>query len=89
MQLGSKKYLLHNLRNYYAQLGRDVFAHVPLTYHIQHGLVDIEFATFVRTFSQLEEQKNNGVAPTLRNIWIVKPGEETNRGQGIVVLDDV
>lgn len=27
-------------------------------------------------------------ASTKRNIWIVKPGENTNRGQGITVLKD-
>lgn len=25
----------------------------------------------------------------LRNIWIVKPGELTNRGHGITVIDEV
>lgn len=28
-------------------------------------------------------------ASTKRNIWIVKPGENTNRGQGITVLKDL
>lgn len=28
-------------------------------------------------------------ASTKRNIWIVKPGENTNRGVGITVLKDL
>jgi tubulin--tyrosine ligase len=25
----------------------------------------------------------------MRNIWIVKPGENTNRGNGITVIDEI
>jgi hypothetical protein len=29
------------------------------------------------------------VAKKMRNIWIVKPGELTNRGNGITVIDEI
>lgn len=36
-----------------------------------------------------EEMTQLAAASTKRNIWIVKPGENTNRGQGITVLKDL
>lgn len=38
-----------------------------------------------------EKEMENGekVKRPLRNIWIVKPGELTNRGNGITVIDEV
>jgi hypothetical protein len=38
-----------------------------------------------------ERDKENGLAigRPMRNIWIVKPGELTNRGNGITVIDEV
>ncbi len=36
-----------------------------------------------------EEASQLATASLRRNIWIVKPGENTNRGQGITVLKDL
>jgi hypothetical protein len=32
-------------------------------------------------------EKNHELKQKMRNIWIVKPGENTNRGNGITVID--
>ena len=65
------------MRAYYNELYVDPFQYIPLTFHIKTGLEDPEFNKFKNYFD-----KN-----TKKNIWIVKPGEETNRGYGITVCE--
>jgi hypothetical protein len=52
----------------------------------------------IKKLEELEEKKKNGDdeseeedtrVRTGRNIWIVKPGELSNRGSGITVIDEV
>jgi tubulin polyglutamylase TTLL1 len=74
--LGNKKALFYMLREYYRLTERDIFSVVPLTFHIRRGFQDEEFKTFSARFVQ---QRVIG-AP---NYWIIKPGEFSNRGQGI------
>jgi hypothetical protein len=50
---------------------------LPLTFHIKTGLGDPEYADFKNTFEEFA--KNT----FFKNVWIVKPGENTNRGTGI------
>lgn len=38
--LGNKKAMFYSLREYYRLTDRDVFATVPLTFHIQNGTKD-------------------------------------------------
>lgn len=108
------------MKNYYEALDQDVFANLPLTFHIKNGLDDAEFDKFHEYYDQCEEDVKNKKAalkqrrqeererrendggnspvkkkdesgePTYyqsqaapKNIWIIKPGENTNRGQGI------
>ena len=33
-------------------------------------------------------KSEQGIQPSRKNIWIIKPGENTNRGQGIMVSKD-
>lgn len=70
--LSSKKGLFYNMKNYYETIGRDVFEVIPLTFHITSGVTDPVFIEFERVFCE--------TGPTC---WIVKPGENTNRGIGI------
>jgi tubulin--tyrosine ligase len=63
---------------YYESKNKDPFDFIPITYHIS-SLSDPALRLFERFFRarpQLEAE------PDL-NIWIVKPGENSNRGQGI------
>ena len=83
--MSNKKALYYNMRTYFECLGENPFNYIPLTYHIQEGSSDPQFDLFNRKFDDLmnESKKNR-----LQNIWIVKPGENTNRGNGITVCKD-
>ena len=75
-QLSNKKGLLYNLKSYYAAFDCDPFQVMPRTFHIQS--VEDEF-------EQLRAWYPGGPL-------ILKPGEYTNRGNGITVcasLQDV
>jgi tubulin monoglycylase TTLL3/8 len=84
--LANKKALYVNLRNYCEATAQPLFDKVPLTFHIQSGTSDPEFLKFrnaYETFAQGGEDKAS------HNMWIVKPGENTNRGTGITVCNSV
>lgn len=94
--LSNKKALFYNIKNYYESIGEDPFKFIPLTYHIKENLEDKEFERFVQEFERLEQldkentelmwkEKKKRAKPT--NIWIIKPGENTNRGSGIKVCN--
>jgi hypothetical protein len=99
--LNNKKAMFLNMRNYYEAMGKDVFTAVPVTYHVKEGLEDPEFLKFKTHFMKEEEEiakqkiskkvGEEGMAQesSKKNIWIVKPGENTNRGQGITVSKDI
>lgn len=87
--LGNKKALFYSLRKYYELNGKDPFQYMPTTFHISKGVDDPEYRHFLTLFEELTEKKKK--KETL-NIWILKPGEFTNRGKGITVcpsLDDI
>jgi hypothetical protein len=67
------------MRNYYTAQDLPVFEHIPLTFHVT-GPNDEEFTKF-----RLHCEKNNGE----RDLWIVKPGENSNRGSGVGVFGNV
>lgn len=71
--LSNKKALFLNMRCYYEALGEDPFHALPVTFHIKSGLDDPEFHKFKAYFENL-------MAENKPNIWIIKPGENTNRG---------
>ena len=50
----------------------------PVTFHIKKGTNDPEFRQLVDCF---EEYPNS--------VWIVKPGENSNRGYGICILENL
>lgn len=97
--LGNKKALFYNLREYYSLIGDNVFNYVPLTFHIRKGMKDPEYNRFVEYYKrraktiikESKEEDEEGVKKKTktRNIWIVKPGENSNRGQGITVIDEI
>lgn len=53
---------------------------------IDGGLDDPEFERFEKTFNDNDFRKKNG--DDIQNVWILKPGENTNRGSGIIVSND-
>jgi len=76
-QLSNKKNMFINLVNYYNAIGENPYLTLPLTFHIKQGLEDQEFIKFCEKF-QSEEGKNT---------WIIKPGEYTNQGRKIQVVN--
>lgn len=82
--LSNKKALFANLRQYYRALGDNPFDYIPLTYHITQGDHDPEFQKFEEHYKAI-----SGKSTEDSNIWIVKPGENTNRGNGITVCSNL
>ena len=87
--LNNKKALFINMRNYYTYCceNEDVFNTLPLTFHIKTGQDDPEYLKFTRYY-QSEQQKCK-TSKHRKNIWIIKPGENSNRGSGIKVEQDI
>jgi tubulin--tyrosine ligase len=76
--LSNKYALFYNMTNYYRSIGVNPFDVLPLTFHIRNGTYDEQFFRWQNLFKELELKPES-------NIWIVKPGEDTNRGVGISV----
>lgn len=72
-----------NVSNYYKALGLDPFeVAIPLTFHIKNSR-DSEFAKFEKYYQENTKIKNS------QNVWIIKPGENSNRGVGIQVANSL
>ncbi len=80
--LTNKKALFLNMKRYYAALGEDYSAKMPLTFHIINGETDPEFLLFVDYF------ESRGLGED-KNVWIIKPGEDSNQGHDIVVCSQL
>ena len=83
--LGNKKGMFYSLREYYKLMNKNIFEILPKTFHITKGILDEDFKQFNALFQERKKKK-------LHNYWIMKPGEFSNRGQGITCsnkLDDI
>ena len=91
--LSNKKCLFFNLQQFFQYRQKDLFEHVPVTFHIKGGTYDPVFKQFVKFYGEIdkriEKEKEEGVRPVSRNMWIVKPGEFSNRGNGIVICKEL
>jgi len=99
--LANKKALLWNMKSYYEAMKENVFDYLPLTFHVRKGFEDKEYQKFLEYYNNREVeiqeqekllQENKEAKKTvkkLRNLWIVKPGENTNRGIGIHVCNEL
>ena len=68
----------------------DLFDYLPLTYHIKDGLSDTAFNKFEETFNNPQNHPDLiKYAAMGKDLWIVKPGENTNRGCGINVCREL
>ncbi len=57
---------------------------MPLTFHIKEGVNDREFQRFHEVFKGDQPVTSFGDTEKLgKSVWIIKPGENTNRGCGI------
>ena len=86
--LNNKKALFINMRNYYTYCceKEDVFDTLPLTFHIKTGTSDPQYSKY----QQYYESERIACAQDKgrKNIWIIKPGENSNRGNGIKVENE-
>lgn len=80
--LCSKKKLFTNLKKFYENTQQKPFDFLPVTFHVKSGENDNSFKQFQTSFEEFSERKNE-------KIWIVKPGENTNRGKGIKISNSL
>ena len=87
--LSNKKGLYSTMKNYYEALGIDIFEKLPITFNVLSDS-DEEYNKFLQMYHGFEEEKQK--KGSFQNIWIIKPGEFSNRGNGITVcqtLDEI
>ena len=81
--LGNKKALYYNMKAYYERNHLQVFDYLPVTFHVKrYG--DEAWLEFSRYFQEDQRAKKEGE----QRLWIVKPGENSNRGNGITIYSD-
>lgn len=88
-QLTHKKALFNNMKRYYAAIGEDYTQYLPLTFHVSMGETDPEFLNFVENFTSLSVLDSEELVENARNLWIVKPGENSNQGRDIAVCTTI
>ena len=83
--LGDKKALVRTMSEYSQQEGDEVFGRLPLTFHLTEGLEDDQYLTFLQSYYAIakENKQSGSQSANPYNAWIVKPGENSNRGRGI------
>jgi len=96
--ISNKKALWVNMKAYYTSIGQNVAKYLPLTFHVKNGFEDEEFQRFLECYKEREreiqeqetaEEKGKNNNKKARNLWIVKPGENTNKGKGISLMNDL
>lgn len=86
--IGNKKTLFKTMSVYYKNREDNVFNYLPYTFHVRNGIEDESYFRFLKYYYQRGKEirkKMQGEKEELSNIWIVKPGEFSNRGYGIRV----
>lgn len=79
--LTNKADLRDTIVAFYLRHGRDPFSIVPPTFVVRGGTSDAEFAIWRRMYDGNAES-------TGQRMWLVKPGDKANRGNGIRIYDD-
>lgn len=77
----SKAGLRETVVAFYLRHNRDPFGAIPLTFVIREGTGDPEYTEWRRAYDNIEEQKG-------QRMWLVKPGDKANRGNGIRIYDN-
>jgi tubulin polyglutamylase TTLL1/tubulin monoglycylase TTLL3/8 len=80
--ISNKKAMFLNIKSYFERMEKEPYDIIPLTFHIK-SYDDPELAKFEEYY--MKQSKEEGI----KNIWIIKPGEYTNRGNGITVAKDL
>jgi len=69
------------MKAYYEAIGEDPFKNIPETYHVQQEN-DTDWQKFIENLSNKGKGKS-------KPLWIIKPGENSNQGCGIDVVDSI
>lgn len=105
IHLCNKKALFYNIKNYCQNINENPFDYIPITFHIQDGLEDKEYLNFknffkkqescnalllkeIKSWERLSEPEKKKITQQ-KNIYIIKPGENTNRGTGITIESEL
>jgi hypothetical protein len=78
-EISNKKNLFYNLKSFYEEKGKNPFDVIPVTFHVS-GRDDENFLKFVKFFKENFDHES---------FWIVKPGENSNRGNGIEICSSL
>jgi len=70
------------MAKYYTNLNKNPWKFLPKTFLIKNGLSDPTFLNFITETQNCTFSKSSA-----DNIWIIKPGEHSNRGKGIRVWE--
>lgn len=89
--LCNKKALFYNMKALAEFKGEDPFQDIPLTFHVKDNLTDPEYTKFESYYTDLQSEIDEETKKKSNkyNTWIVKPGENTNRGNGIIYCRDI
>ncbi|CAI2383793.1 unnamed protein product [Moneuplotes crassus] len=80
--ISNKKNLFKNMYSYYSNQGKDPWKFIPVTYLVSSSSDD-NFLRFIN------ENSADFKDPAKNSLWIIKPGECSNRGNGIEVCENV
>lgn len=75
------------MKKYYSKNGKEVFDYLPET-HLIKDINDPHFNKLVEIWNQYDSLKGSSKGK-MKNIWICKPGENSNRGNGITVISSL
>ncbi|OMJ85917.1 hypothetical protein SteCoe_12694 [Stentor coeruleus] len=84
--LSNKSELLSTMKKYYSAIKSEIYDKIPITFNVS-GENDPEYKDFIKVFNKYDSYR--GKKKSFQNLWIVKPGEFTNRGQGITVCKNL
>ena len=91
--LSNKKAIYYNMKVYYEAIGKEYHNFMPLTFHIKEGLNDPQFLKFEQLYHDAQDSNKDTILDNFpkfgKSLWIVKPGENTNRGCGIQVSKEL
>lgn len=79
-EIANKKNLFFNMTKFYLDRGKDPFDVIPLTFHV-NSKDDQSFKDFCKYYEDKIGENES--------FWIVKPGENSNRGNGIEICSSL
>ena len=79
--------IIRSKSSFIFRLGKDVFTVIPTTFLVTQGTTDPEWTHFMTYYEEVNQQNKKDKKGS--NIWICKPGQNSNRGHGIHVVSSL